>query len=115
LRAKCRESALLAIETNNKPLISFRSGGYIVHMMIAWTSAFLASFHQRGIEPYYTERDGCRVLVEGSPKCWDTAECIARYYGGLDSPAKKNLEFFIGLRNLIEHSYMPVLDQTIFG
>lgn len=38
--AKALDSALLAIETYNKPAIKFRSGGYIVLMNIAWTSLF---------------------------------------------------------------------------
>ena len=41
---KSRDSALLAIETYNKPAIKFRSGGYIVLMVIAWTSLFHAIF-----------------------------------------------------------------------
>lgn len=41
---KARESALLAVETYNKPATSFKSGGYIVLMCIAWTSLFHAIF-----------------------------------------------------------------------
>ena len=37
---KSRDSALLAIEMYNKPAIKFRSGGYIVLMIISWTSLF---------------------------------------------------------------------------
>ena len=32
---KSRDSALLAVETYNKPAIKFRSGGYIVLMVIS--------------------------------------------------------------------------------
>ena len=35
---KARETALLAVETYNRPTASFRSGAYVVLMIIAWTS-----------------------------------------------------------------------------
>lgn len=35
---KALDSALLAVETYNKPAVKFKSGGYIVLMCIAWTS-----------------------------------------------------------------------------
>jgi len=49
---KSRDSALLAIETYNKPAIKFRSGGYVVLMVIAWTSLFHAIFYRNKIKPY---------------------------------------------------------------
>lgn len=41
---KSRDSALLAVETYNKPAVKFKSGGYIVLMVISWTSLFHAVF-----------------------------------------------------------------------
>ena len=41
---KSRDSALLAVETYNKPAIKFKSGGYIVLMVISWTALFHAIF-----------------------------------------------------------------------
>jgi hypothetical protein len=53
LLQKARESALLAVETYNRPTASFRSGAYIVLMVIAWTSLFHAIFLRKRIRPYY--------------------------------------------------------------
>lgn len=39
---KALDSALLSVETYNKPAVKFKSGGYIVLMCIAWTSLFHA-------------------------------------------------------------------------
>ena len=37
---KARDSAILAIDIYNRPIVSFRSQGYIVMMVIAWTALF---------------------------------------------------------------------------
>lgn len=52
---KALDSALLSVETYNKPAVKFKSGGYIVLMCIAWTSLFHAIFFKRGIKPFYCE------------------------------------------------------------
>lgn len=41
---KALNSALLSVETYNKPAVKFKSGGFIVLMCIAWTSLFHAIF-----------------------------------------------------------------------
>ena len=53
---KAVDSALLAVETYNKPAIKFKSGGFIVLMSIAWTSLFHAIFLKNGIKPYYRDK-----------------------------------------------------------
>ena len=54
---KALDSALLSVETYNKPAVKFKSGGYIVLMCIAWTSLFHAIFFKRGIKPFYREKN----------------------------------------------------------
>ena len=44
---KSRDSALLAVETYNKPAIKFKSGGYIVLMVISWIALFHAIFFRQ--------------------------------------------------------------------
>ena len=53
---KSRDSALLAVETYNKPAVKFKSGGYIVLMTIAWTSLFHAIFFREKIKPFYRKQ-----------------------------------------------------------
>src|SRR5437868_6242290 len=82
--------------------------GYFVLMVIAWTSAFLACFLQRGTKPYYKKRGSDDYeLIDGRPKCWDLEKCVVEYFGGNQSPVRSNLECVAGLRHRIEHSYMP--------
>jgi len=113
---KARESALQAVEIYNKPSIPFRTGGYAVLMVIAWSALFHAIFFRRKIKPYYRKKTSKRFeRIDGDYKWWDLAECIAQYFGGTDGPVRKNLEFFGKLRNKIEHRSIPELDPVVFG
>ena len=113
---KARESALLAVETYNRPGTVFRSRAYIVLMQIAWTSLFLAIFHRQGMKPYYRKKNSRRFeKVDGERKAWDLTECIRQYWKDHDNAVAQNLRFFIRLRNKIEHRELPELDIEIFG
>lgn len=113
---KAHDSALLAVEVYNKPAVKFKSGGYITLMVIAWTSLFHAIFFRRKVKPYYKKDNGHFVLMDGDFKYWELDECLRQYFGSdTGNPVRKNLEFFIPLRNKIEHRSMPELDGTIFG
>ncbi len=113
---KSRESALLAVEVYNKPNTSFRTGGYIVLMHIAWTSLFHAIFERDGVKYFYKEKNKRRYRrVDGEKKAWELKDCIRNYYKNENPPEEKNLEFFIKLRNKIEHRFLPQLDIDIFG
>lgn len=113
---KAREAALLAVETYNRPGTAFRSGGYIVFMIIAWTSLFHAIFFKRKIRPYYHKKGSSRYeRVDDDYKRWELMECLRQYFKEQNPPARKNLEFFIGLRNKIEHRFLPQIDTDIFG
>ena len=113
---KAHDSALLAVEVYNKPAVKFKSGGYITLMVIAWTSLFHAIFLRRKTKPYYRKENGWFIHIDGDFKHWELDECLRQYYTtDTGNPVRKNLEFFIPLRNKIEHRSMPELDGTIFG
>jgi hypothetical protein len=117
---KARDSAMLAVEVYNKPAVKFKSGGYITLMVIAWTALFHAISFRKKIKPYYRqnpEKPKSRYkTVDGDFKHWELDTCLSRYYGDdTQNPIRKNLEFFIPLRNKIEHRSFPELDSTIFG
>lgn len=113
---KARDSALLAVEVYNKPAIAFRSAAYIALMVIAWTSLFHAIFFRRGKLPYYKNNNGRYQKVDGEYRHWDLQECAAQYWSDdTSNPIRKNVEFFIPLRNKIEHRHIPPLDAAIFG
>lgn len=114
--SKARDSALLAIEVYNKPAVSFRSAGYIALMVIACTALFHAIFLRKGISPYYKNEKGKFQTVDGDFRHWELGECAKQYWGAdTENPVRKNLEFFIPLRNKIEHRHIPEMDGVIFG
>jgi hypothetical protein len=113
---KAREAAVLAVEIYNRPATAFRSAGYIVLMVVAWTGLFHAIFLKRRMKPYYRKKGSRRYeRVEGDYKTWELGECLSQFHKDQNPPARKNLEFFIGLRNKIEHRFLPELDIEIFG
>lgn len=117
LLEKSTEAAILAVDVYNKPATKFRSYGYIVLMVIAWTSLFHAIF-EKGREPYYyKEKKDKRkyLIVDGEKKAWELSECLNGYFKELTSPVRSNLELMIGVRNKIEHRFLPALDNEIMG
>lgn len=112
------DAALLAVEVYNKPRTTFRSEAYITLMIIAWTRLFHAHFNATiGDKYYYKKRDSNRYeLVDGERKAWEIATCIKKH-AALDEPIRRNLEFFIKLRNKIEHRHIArrEVDVFIFG
>ncbi|MCA9955004.1 MAG: DUF3644 domain-containing protein, partial [Anaerolineales bacterium] len=112
---KAQESALLAVQIYNNPLIKFRTPGFVVQMIIAYTSLFHAIFERNGTEYWYKDIDGSPKMVDGDKYAWDISECIKSYYGGQTLPEIENLKFFIAIRNKIEHRFLPALDLTFSG
>ena len=128
LLQKAKDSALLAIEFYNKPAVSFKSEGFITMMCIAWTSLFHAYFFKNKIKPYYRKSRNSKLgpyekikeyLPDGNSiediKWWDLSKCIKEYFKDKDTPVRKNLEFFSGIRNLIVHRNIPELDPNLYG
>lgn len=116
LLEKARHSALLAVETYNRPGAPFRTFGYIVLMQIAWTSLLHAIFLKRSVKPYYRKRGGRRFeIVDGEPKRWELLECVSRYWASSEPASAKNLRFMCQLRNRIEHRELPSIDIFVLG
>lgn len=115
LVVKARDSAILAIDIYNRPIATFRSQGYIVLMIIAWTSLFHAIYEQNGDDYFYKDRQGNPILIDGDKKAWELDRCIDKCGSMISEAAKQNLRLFISLRNKIEHRYVPAFDLDIFG
>lgn len=112
---KSRDSALLAVETYNKPAINFKSGAYIVLMTISWTALLHAYFLKNKIKPYHKENNRF-IKRDGDFYYWELGTCVKKYFENQASnPIRKNLEFFIPLRNMIEHKSIPEIDSDIFA
>ncbi|MDY6485630.1 DUF3644 domain-containing protein [Acinetobacter faecalis] len=111
------DCALLAVEIYNKPRAPFRVETFVTHMIMAWTRLFQAHFNFTIGETYfYKEKNGRYKLVDGEKKAWELKACISEY-GKLSQPVKTNLDFFIKLRNKIEHRTIDKdeIGLSIFG
>lgn len=111
------DSALLGVEIYNKPRTTFRSEGFITMMIMAWTRLFHAYFNSTiGDKYYYKKKNGRYDTIDGERKAWELTTCI-RKYGKLTSGVESNLNFFIKLRNKIEHRHIEKreIDTLIFG
>jgi len=115
LVVKAREAALHALDSYNRPSTSFRSEGFLVMMVIAWRSLFHAIFEKRGINYFYLNDDGTPKIIDGDEKAWELSQCIKEFFGSEHNAIRANLDLTVGLRNRIEHRYVPALDPHIVG
>jgi hypothetical protein len=85
-------------------------------MSIAWTSLFHAIFLKNGIKPYYRDKVSGKIKkIDGEVQFWELKNCVQEYFGDDNGGVRKNIEFFIPLRNKLEHKFLPSLDSNIFA
>ncbi|WP_312269178.1 DUF3644 domain-containing protein [Pseudescherichia sp.] len=112
---KAREFAMLAVSVYNNPFTEFKTHGFIVNVVIAYTSLFHAIFEKRGVDYFYLNDDGSHKIIDGDKKAWELKTCCEKYWLGRNTPEKSNVFFLIGLRNIIEHRGLPEIDTLTFG
>lgn len=112
---KARQSALLALDIYNRPSTVFKTEGFIVMLVIAWTSLFHAIFEKKKTDYFYKEVDGSFKVIDGDRKAWELSTCLSEYYGSSNNAVRNNLDFLIKLRNCIEHRYAPDIDLYVIG
>lgn len=117
-------SAISAVEIYNKPNARFRTETFIVLMIIAWTKLFHAFFQATIGEKYFYKNDNKRfTIVNGEKRAWELSECIKQFnkqkgnHHTLSQAVMANIQFFIGIRNKIEHRHYDSsdLDINLFG
>jgi hypothetical protein len=114
LLAKARESALAALRVYNDPVAGFRTETFIVLMVIAWNALFQAILERDEVDYYERDDDGNQVLFEGRPKVKDTWALVCLALADHRWAAvRANFDFFLRLRNLIAHRYLPALDLQV--
>jgi Domain of unknown function (DUF3644) len=69
-----------------------------------------------GVDFWYRGQSGRRMKMEdGAFKAWELTRCIRQALPNQEHPVRKNVAFFIGLRNRIEHKYEQRLEPVIAG
>lgn len=111
-----KKEALLAVDLYNRPGADRRLEAFVVHMQIAWTYLIHAKFQRDKTDYWYrdvtTKR---RIRIDGDFKTWELAKCIKHVFPNQEHPVRRNVEFFIGFRNKIEHRYETVLESVVAG
>ena len=108
------ESAYLAVDIYNRPQTTFRSSGFIVMMIIAWTSLLHSYFEDNNIDYYHKNNSKEDIIIDDDKKTWELTTCL-KNFDKLSQQAKENLEFLIKIRNKIEHRSIPLLDLDLCG
>lgn len=88
---------------------------FVGSMVRAWLYLLHAQFRQDQIDYHYVEvATGAYKRIDGEPKAWELSTCLAQRFPDPNDPVRKNIEFFIPLRNKIEHRYQREI-QIVTG
>lgn len=100
------DEASLAVRLYNDPAENRSFEGFVVHMHLAWLYLLHAVLTRDGVDFRYWKSDKPKRLerIDGEPKRWELAKCVKYRFPDGD-PVRANLEFFIALRNKIEHRF----------
>lgn len=104
---EARRQALVAIDFYNRPGDRRSFNDFIVHIHLAWQNLLHADRMRRKEEIFYRESGGRRLFKrnpDGSKKTWDLSQCLKHEFKDND-PIRANIEFFVGLRNHVEHRF----------
>ncbi len=104
---EARRQALVAIDFYNRPGDRRSFSDFIVHIHLAWQNLLHAERMRRKAEIFYRESGGRRIFKrnpDGSKKTWDLSQCLKHEFKDND-PIRGNVEFFVGLRNYVEHRF----------
>jgi Protein of unknown function (DUF3644) len=109
--AACAE-ACLAVRLYNDPSEPRSFEGFVVHMHLAWLYLLQAQFQRDRIDYRYWQKEHPRLLekVDGEPKRWELAKCVQEHWPN-QTAVRANIEFFIALRNKIEHRFTKFRDE----
>lgn len=104
---EARRQALVAIDFYNRPGDRRSFSDFIVHIHLAWQNLLHADRMRRKAEIFYRESGVRRIFnrnPDGSKKTWDLSQCLKHEFKDND-PIRANVEFFVGLRNHVEHRF----------
>jgi hypothetical protein len=108
-----KDEARLAVDLYNRSADKRSLEAFVVHMHMAWQLLLHARFERDHVD--YRYWDGRKLeRIDGDVKTWDLARCLREVFDDND-PVRRNVEFFIGLRNKIEHRYEQLLADLVAG
>lgn len=110
-----RQEAVLAVDLYNRSGHERQLEAFIVHMSIAWLKMLQAKYDRDKIDFYVRNSKGHRQRTRDGD--WVTKPLHQMMTERFDErdPRRINLEFFIGLRNKIEHRHERDIATLISG
>jgi hypothetical protein len=109
-----RREALLAVDLYNRAACERSLEGFVVHMNLAWLYLHHAKFVHEKVDFRYRKANGRLERIDGEVKTWDLARCLRETFPD-NSPVRANVEFFLKIRNKIEHRYEKLLADVLAG
>ncbi len=111
-----KQEALLAVDLFNRVDELRRLEGFIIHMQIAWLYVLQARFARDGVDYWYRSPGGRRVRgKDGEFRAWSLQDSLEHEYPDPNHPVRLNVEFFVGLRNRIEHRSSTAIEPMVAG
>jgi Protein of unknown function (DUF3644) len=110
-----KQEALLGVDLYNRSGADRRLEAFVVHMQIAWLYMLQARFERDDVDFHYRDARGHRKKIDGEFMTWDLARCVKEIFPNQNHPVRRNVEFFIGFRNKIEHRYEQLLESVVAG
>ena len=111
-----RRQACTAIDFYNRSGDERSYYDFVVHMHLAWQYLMHAECERQKQDYLYrNERGHIQKAKDGDSKTWDLQRCLEWRFPTDGDPVRSNVEFFIGLRNKIEHRFQDSLMLATAG
>lgn len=92
----------------------FRTEAFALLFVAAWNSLALAILQRAGLEWRQLDDAGAPKSADGRERTKETRELIeAAFSGDHHRGLRRNVEFWIGLRNHVAHRHLPALDVAV--
>jgi hypothetical protein len=110
-----KAEAEVAVDLYNRASGSRSLEGFVIHMHLAWVYMLHARFQRDGIDFRYHGKGRRLERIDGEVKTWDLARSLKEQFPDENDPVRRNIEFFILLRNKVEHRYERLLTALVAG
>ena len=110
-----KTEACFAVDLYNRSSRERSLEGFVVHMHMAWVYLLHARFERDNIDFRYWLNGRRLERVDGEPKTWSLARCLREEFPDENNPVRRNVEFFIKLRDKIEHRYAELIAAVVAG
>jgi hypothetical protein len=110
-----KSEALLAIDLYNRSGHERQLEAFIVHMSMAWLRLMQAKVDHDGGDLYVRDARRWRIRHKDGGWLMKALHELTKELLADNDPRKANLEFFTGLRNVVEHRYEKDIASLVAG